>query len=55
MDQSLTQLAAEQKLSRVAMDDFRRYKDMQKVYLDVADMLTHIAEVLTPAWIRPRS
>ena len=48
MDQSLTKLAAEQKLSRVAMDDFRRYKDMQKWYLDVADMLTYITDVLTP-------
>jgi hypothetical protein len=35
MDQSLTKLATEQKLRRVAVDDFRRYKAMQKWYLDV--------------------
>jgi internalin A len=48
MDQSLSKLAVEQKLSRVALDDFRRYKEMQKWYLDVADILAYISDVLTP-------
>jgi internalin A len=48
MDQSLTKLAAERKLSRVATDDFRRYKEMQKWYLDVAAILLYISDVLTP-------
>jgi hypothetical protein len=48
MDQSLTKLATEQKLSRVAVDDFRRYKAMQKWYLDVGDMLAYVNDVLTP-------
>jgi internalin A len=48
MEQSITKLAAEQQLSRVALDDFRRFKEMQKWYLDVADMLAYINEVLTP-------
>jgi internalin A len=47
MDQSLTKLATEQKLSRVAVDDFRRYKAMQKWYLDVGDMLAYVNDVLT--------
>jgi hypothetical protein len=48
MDKSLTKLAAEQKLSRVAMDDFRRYKEMQKWYLSVAAVLAYTNDVLTP-------
>jgi internalin A len=48
MEQSLTRLAAEHKLSRVADDDFRHFKEMQKWYLDVADMLAYITDVLTP-------
>ena len=48
MDQSLTKLATEQKLSRVAVDDFRRYKAMQKWYLDVGDMLAYVNDVLAP-------
>jgi hypothetical protein len=41
MGQSLTELATEQKLSRFAVDDFRRYKAMQKWYLDVGDVLAY--------------
>jgi internalin A len=48
MEQSITKLAADHQLSRVASDDFRRFKEMQKWYLDVADMLAYINEVLTP-------
>jgi internalin A len=48
MEQDLTRLAVKQKLSRVATDDFRRYKEMQKWYLDVAAMLADLADVLTP-------
>jgi internalin A len=48
MDQSLTKLATEQKLSRVAVDDFRRYKEMQKWYLDVGDMLAYVNDKLVP-------
>jgi hypothetical protein len=48
MDQSLTKLATEQKLSRVAVDDFRRYKAMQKWYLDVGDILAYVNDVLSP-------
>ena len=48
MDQSLTKLATEQKLSRVAVDDFRRYKAMQKWYLDVGDMLAYVNDKLHP-------
>jgi internalin A len=48
MDQSLTKLAREQKLSRVAVDDFRRYKEMQKWYLDVGDMLAYVNDKLSP-------
>jgi hypothetical protein len=38
----------EQKLSLVAVDDFRRYKAMQKWYLDVGDMLAYVNDVLSP-------
>ena len=38
-------LATEQKLRHVAVDDFRRYKPMQKWYLDIGDILVH--------WIGP--
>jgi hypothetical protein len=48
MDQSLTKLATEQKLSRVAVDDFRRYKAMQKWYLDVGDILAYVNDKLSP-------
>jgi internalin A len=48
MDEHLCRLAMEQKLSRVALDDFRRYKEMQKWYLDVSDMLAHVNDVLHP-------
>jgi internalin A len=48
MDQYLRRLSMQQKLSRVALDDFRRYKEMQKWYLDVNDMLAYVNDVLTP-------
>jgi hypothetical protein len=48
MDQHLRRLAMQQKLSRVALDDFRRYKEMQKWYLDVNDMLAYVNDVLAP-------
>ena len=48
MDQFLTKLAKEQKLSRVPIDDFRRYKEMNKWYLDVGEILAHVNDVLTP-------
>jgi hypothetical protein len=48
MDQSLTRLAAEKKLSRLAIDDFRRFKEMQKWYLDVGDILAYVNDVLAP-------